>query len=65
MIDPKFQPMKGTIEFTYNAPIFDGDPTDAFEIAGLEKAEIEEDIKNYLIDLVGELKDFKLAVQPA
>lgn len=64
MIDPKSQPIQLKIQLTYNAPIFDGDPTDAFEIANLEKAEIEEDLKNYLTDLVGELKSFKLIAQP-
>lgn len=64
MIDPKSQPIQLTIQLSYNAPVFDGDPTDAFEIADLERAEIEEDIKNYLTDVVGELKDFKLTAQP-
>lgn len=64
MIDPKNQPIQLTIQLSYNAPIFDGDPTDAFEIADLERAEIEEDLRNYLTDLVGELKHFKLTAQP-
>lgn len=64
MIDPKSQPIRLTIQLSYNAPIFDGDPKDAFEIADLEKAELEETIHSYLGAVIGELKDFKLTVQP-
>lgn len=65
MIDPKKQPIRLTIEVTYDALVYDGDPDDAFEIADLEKAELEDDIRWYIEDLVSGLRDFNLTAQPA
>ena len=64
MIDPRKQPIRISIEVTYDAPVYDGDPKDAFEIANLEKAELEETIHSYLGAVIGELKHFKLTAQP-
>lgn len=64
MIDPKKQPIRLTIQVSYDAPVYEGDPEDAFEIAALEQGELEETIHSYLGAVIGELKHFKLTAQP-
>ena len=65
MIDPKKQPIRVKIEFSYDADVFEGDPDDAFDIAELELGEIRESVEHYMFKAVNaELRNFKLLVQP-
>lgn len=64
MIETGKQPIRIKLQLSYDASVYEGDPQDAFDIADLEKGEMEEELTNYLTNLLGDLKDFKLIVQP-
>lgn len=64
MIDPKHLPMEGTIKFTYNAPIFEGDPDDKYELARLEQGEYSASVREALDDLFGPTYTFELSILP-
>jgi len=53
VIDPKKVTLKGRIDFTYDAPVFDGDPDDVFEIARLEQNEFTDAIREAVEEVIG------------
>lgn len=64
MIDPKKTALKGRIDFTYDAPVYDGDPDDVFEIARLEQNEYIDAIREAVEDVIGPTKTFRFLVDP-
>lgn len=64
MIDPELQPLKVTIEFYYDAELYEGDPTDAYEIARLEAAALEGAFDGAISSVIGNPKHFKVTIQP-
>lgn len=64
MIDPKIQPLRVTIEFTYDAELYEGDPTDAFAIAALELEAIQDGLEGAVDSVLGETRAFRVRVVP-
>lgn len=58
------QLLSANIEFTYEAELFEGDPTDAFEIAKLEAEAFETALLTAIESVVGESKSFRLRIKP-
>lgn len=53
-----------TIEFNYSAPVFEEDPDDVYELAQLEKADLERSIKSVLQGLVQNPEDIAVSIMP-
>lgn len=64
MIDPELQSLKVKIEFSYDAELFEGDPTDAYEIARLETLALEHDLQAAIDTVLGDVKFFRVSIQP-
>lgn len=64
MIDPELQPLKVTIEFSYDAELYEGDPTDAYEIARLETLALEGAFDSAISSVIGNPKFFRVRIQP-
>lgn len=64
MVRPHTQRLTATITFSYDAEVFDGDPTDAFEIADLETRELETAFEDALEGVTGDVRNLKLKIIP-
>lgn len=64
MVKPNMESLDVQIQFTYEAEVFDDDPTDAFEIARLEKLALENDIRAAIDSVLGDIVDFEITVKP-
>lgn len=63
MLDP--QPLRVTMEFTFEAPVYEGDPNDAFEIARLEQENLEKIAGEFMESLFDDVEIVKVEVKPA
>lgn len=64
MIIKKGQRLKVTIEFDYEAPVYDEDPDDVYELARLEEVDLERGLPEALDYLVQEYDRSILRVTP-
>lgn len=64
MIDSNLQPLSVKLEFSYDAELFDGDPTDAYEIARLEKEALEDALEGAVLSVLGDFRSFKVSIIP-
>jgi hypothetical protein len=65
MIDPKLQQLRVSVEFHYAAEVFEGDPTDAYQIAALEMEALQTQLQDAIDTVVGETRGFIVRVVPA
>jgi hypothetical protein len=65
LIDPKLQPLKVSVEFSYDAELFEGDPDDAYEIASLEQEALEDALQGAIDSILGDYKGFRVNISPA
>lgn len=58
------QLLSATLEFAYEAEVFEGDPTDAYELGRLEAQALESDLLAAIESVVGNTLSFKIEIKP-
>lgn len=64
MIINNGQRLKATVEFYYDAPVFDEDPDDVYELARLEELDLDAN-PDAIGDLIAESTNVSIKIEPA